>query len=107
MGPRGVQSLLYEMHTIRFNILQLQYIEAVFEVVLGCKDGTNESQQTLYAYYPTDVQGFGDFSDPQCYAGFVPSEHYLADNGHPVPLAEFMHRCEIHSVDAKSWLMMF
>jgi hypothetical protein len=69
MGPRGVRSLLYEMHAVCFNILQLQYIEAVFEMVRGRKDGTNESQQTLHAYYPMDVQGFGDFSDPQCYAG--------------------------------------
>ena len=31
MGPRGVWSLLVEMHTMRFNTLQLQYLEAAFD----------------------------------------------------------------------------
>ena len=34
MGPRGVRSLLYEMHTVRFNILQLQYIECIVQNVI-------------------------------------------------------------------------
>jgi hypothetical protein len=33
MGPTGVRSLLLEMHTMRFNILQVQYMEALFEQV--------------------------------------------------------------------------
>jgi len=33
MGPTGVRSLLLEMHTMRFNILQAQYMEALFEQV--------------------------------------------------------------------------
>ena len=35
MGPSGVRSLLLELHTHRFNVLQAQYAEAVFEVVRG------------------------------------------------------------------------
>ena len=35
MGPTGVHSLLLEMHTLHFNILQAQYAEALFEQVCG------------------------------------------------------------------------
>jgi hypothetical protein len=35
MGPTGVHSLLLEMHTLHFNILQAQYAEALFEQVRG------------------------------------------------------------------------
>ena len=33
MGPTGVRSQLFEMHTLHFNILQAQYVEALFEQV--------------------------------------------------------------------------
>ena len=34
MGPSGVRSLLFEAHTLRFNTIQLQYLEAIFERTL-------------------------------------------------------------------------
>ena len=80
MGPSGVCSLLYEMHTLHFNILQAQYAESIFELVrdhqLAESGGT---QLTLHPYIPEHFPTFGNFSDPQRYAGFVPSEYYLAD----------------------------
>lgn len=80
MGPSGVRSLLIEMHTQCFNRIQLQYIEALFEVARGYEAGNNEDQNTLHMYMQrSKVPDFGQFSDPQGYAGSIPSEHYLAD----------------------------
>ncbi len=77
MGPSGVQSLLYEMHTLRFSILQAQYAEAVFDLVRGRQlADSHGTQLNLHAYLSTHFPAFGNFSDPQCYAGFVPSERY-------------------------------
>ena len=78
MGPRGVRSLLWEMHTLRFNRIQLQYLEAVFESVLG-KELDDKTQTTLHSFVNPKVPDFGDFGDPVRYAGFVPSEHYLSE----------------------------
>ena len=77
MGPSGVRSLLFELHTHRFNVLQAQYVEAVFEVVRGRQEMVDSSQQSLHAYISSSVPPFGDFSDVDKYAGFVPSENYL------------------------------
>jgi len=67
------------MHTLRFSILQAQYAEAVFDLVRGRQlADSHGTQLNLHAYLSTHFPAFGNFSDPQCYAGFVPSERYLA-----------------------------
>ena len=81
MGPNGFRSLLLETHTQRFSILQAQYLEAVFELV-NSRQGLGDpsaSQTTLHNHFLEHIPSFGDFGDPQGYAGFVPSEHYLTD----------------------------
>ena len=78
MGPSGVRSVLFEMHTHRFNVLQVQYAEAVFELVRGRQEMVSLAQPFLHAYISSPIPTFGDFSDPEKYAGFVPSEFYLA-----------------------------
>ncbi|KAF5379066.1 hypothetical protein D9615_005940 [Tricholomella constricta] len=78
MGPTGARSLLLEMHTLRFSVLQSQYLEAVFELVRGRQDQSDQIQSTLHNYMSEVFPSFGDFGDPQGYAGFVPSEFYLA-----------------------------
>jgi hypothetical protein len=80
MGPSGVRSLLLELHTLRFNTLQTQYLEAVFEVVCGQESEaeTTTSKNTLHAYLNFQIPPFGDFGSRQQYAGFVPSERYLS-----------------------------
>ena len=79
MGPSGVHSLLIEMHTLHFNRLHLQYLEAIHEVTSRREVvNDNASQQTLHAFVSTTFPEFGNFGDPQHYAGFVPSERYLA-----------------------------
>ena len=79
MGPSGVRSLLLELHTHRFNVLQAQYVEAVFEVVRGRQEMVDSSQQSLHAYISNTVPSFGDFGDVDKYAGFVPAESYLTE----------------------------
>lgn len=80
MGPSGVRALLFERHTLRFNTLQLQYAESIFELVRGHQMEVNRSQTTLHSYFSTKkLPSFGNFSDQDRYAGFVPSEHYLAE----------------------------
>jgi hypothetical protein len=79
MGPSGIQSLLYEMHTLRFNTLQAQYYEAMFELTRGRQIAESDgSQPSLHSFIRQHFPAFGNFSDPQRYAGFVPSEYYLA-----------------------------
>ncbi|KAJ7148561.1 hypothetical protein C8R43DRAFT_521445 [Mycena crocata] len=79
MGPSGVRSLLLESHTLRFSILQAQYLEAVFEMVRGRQDGqTGEFQTRLDSFLTERIPAFGDFGDRNGYAGFVPSERYLS-----------------------------
>jgi hypothetical protein len=78
MGPSGVCSLLLEMHTLRFSVLQAQYLEAVFDMVHGQLEGTNQMQTSIHSYMTMQVPSFGDFGDPQKYVGFVPSKFYLA-----------------------------
>jgi hypothetical protein len=78
MGPTGVRSLLFEMHTLRFNTLQLQYLESIFELERGADP--NHTQPNIHAFssetfqYPT----FGDFGSPNQYNGFVPTVPYLS-----------------------------
>ena len=80
MGPTGVRSQLFEMHTLHFNILQAQYVEALFEQVrIQQIVDPHGAQSNLHAYLFRDIPGFGNFSDAQGYAGFVPSVHYLSD----------------------------
>ena len=80
MGPSGVHSLLLELHTRRFNVLQAQYLEAVYELVRGYQDRPKEKSQTsLHAYMDVHIPPFGDFGDPERYAGHVPGESYLAE----------------------------
>lgn len=79
MGPSGVRSLLCENHTLRFSILQAQYLEAAFENVRGRSTlESNQVQSSLHDYLPDQIPGFGDFGDVAGYAGFVPSERYLS-----------------------------
>lgn len=82
MGPCGVRSLLIEMHTQRFNRIQLQYMEALFEVSRGHEEelDSGSNQNTLHSFLPSrKVPSFGDFSDTQGYAGHVSSERYLSE----------------------------
>lgn len=78
MGPRGVWSLLIEMHTMQFNTLQLQYLEAAFECLPGQELGAT-NQAMIHSFIPSIIPDFGDFGDPHRYAGFIPSEHYLSE----------------------------
>ena len=79
MGPTGVRSLLLEMHTMRFNILQVQYMEALFEQVRGQQTAdVDVLEQNMHMYLVHQVSSFGDFGDNQKYAGFVPDATYLA-----------------------------
>ncbi|KAJ7747498.1 hypothetical protein B0H16DRAFT_1850684 [Mycena metata] len=79
MGPTGVRAMLYEMHTLRYNTLLLQYLECAFEQTRGSEMfDSNAIQSTLHAYAPPErIPTFGDFADPNGYAGFVPSHSYL------------------------------
>ncbi|KAJ7479110.1 hypothetical protein FB451DRAFT_1172230 [Mycena latifolia] len=78
MGPSGVHAMLYEMHTLRYNTLLLQYLESAFEQQRGVQM-FNSTQSTLHPFSadPSCIPPFGDFADPQRYAGFVPSVSYL------------------------------
>lgn len=78
MGPTGYRSLLLENHTLKFNILQAQYLEAAFEMVRGQQLERSQTQTTLHYFMPSAFPAFGNFSDPPKYAGFVPTEGYLA-----------------------------
>ncbi|KAF8968825.1 hypothetical protein BDZ97DRAFT_331398 [Flammula alnicola] len=78
MGPSGVRSLLLEMHTHRFNVLQAQYTEAAFEFVRARQEIVDRAQPSLHSYVETVIPAFGHFGDRQNYAGFVPGEYYLA-----------------------------
>ncbi|KAJ7482498.1 hypothetical protein FB451DRAFT_1441836 [Mycena latifolia] len=81
MGPTGVRSLLFEMHTLRFNTLQLQYLESVFELEYSAENGDPSSiQPNIHAFSPDQLRfpSFGDFSTPHQYNGFVPSVPYLS-----------------------------
>jgi hypothetical protein len=68
------------MHTLRFNTLQLQYLERMFEQEFGISQhetGTTV-QSTLHNYsIARHLPAFGDFGDPHRYAGFVPTVSYL------------------------------
>jgi hypothetical protein len=66
------------MHTLHFNTLQAQYLEAVFELVRGRQAELDKIQTTMHHYFDNVVPSFGNFTDHQKYAGFVPSERYLA-----------------------------
>jgi hypothetical protein len=84
MGPTGIRSLLLELHTSHFNILQVQYLEAVFESVCSQDSGSathHATQATLHTYLDSKlprIPSFGDVGSQQQYAGFVPSERYLS-----------------------------
>ncbi|KAG6827175.1 hypothetical protein H0H87_005364, partial [Tephrocybe sp. NHM501043] len=77
MGPTGFRSLLLELHTLRFNILQSQYLETAFEVVHGHHAEPSTTQTTLHDHFSERIPSFGDFGDQQGYAGSVPGERYL------------------------------
>ncbi|KAJ6536482.1 hypothetical protein DFH09DRAFT_1091442 [Mycena vulgaris] len=74
MGPTGVRSVLLEMQTLRFNTLQLQYLESIFEL-----ERSANSQPRIHNFSSSDHQypSFGDFGSPDKYNGFVPSVSYL------------------------------
>lgn len=76
MGPQGVHSLLLEMHTLRFSRFQAQYLETIFELYQGQQ--SDNSQSTIHTYFEHKIPSFGNFGDLDGYAGFVPSERYLA-----------------------------
>ncbi|KAJ7667374.1 hypothetical protein B0H17DRAFT_1142779 [Mycena rosella] len=79
MGPSGVRSLLLESHTLRFNTLQAQYLEAVIEMVRCRQIGqTAQLQTNLDSFLTEKIPDFGDFGDSNGYSGFVPIERYLA-----------------------------
>ncbi|KAJ2920858.1 hypothetical protein H1R20_g16236, partial [Candolleomyces eurysporus] len=79
MGPSGVRALLVEQHTLRYNQILLQYLEAVLEVVQGSENhGDGSSQPSIHAYLGLLVSDFGDFWDSQKFGGFVPTDSYLA-----------------------------
>ena len=52
----------------------------MLEMVLGHPDiATSRTQSTLHAFLPMKTMpSFGNFSDPDRYCGFVPSDRYLA-----------------------------
>ncbi|KAJ7901480.1 hypothetical protein B0H13DRAFT_2336060 [Mycena leptocephala] len=78
MGPSGVRSLPLESHTLRFSILQAQYLEAVFEMVRGRQIHlTGQLQTKLDSFLTEKIPSFGDFGNANGYAGFVPSDRYL------------------------------
>jgi hypothetical protein len=80
MGPSGTRSLLFEMHTFRFSILQAQYTEAIFELQHGRNvPQSGGMQASLHSYISETFPSFGNFSSPQGFAAHIPSEHYLAD----------------------------
>jgi hypothetical protein len=76
MGLTGVHSLLLEMHTMCFNTLQVQYMEALFEQVQGQQTAyLGVLEQNMHMYLVHQASSFGDFGK---YAGFVPDATYLA-----------------------------
>jgi hypothetical protein len=63
---------------MRFNRLQAQYLEAIFEQIRGHQTSNSSSQhQNLHNYIADQFPSFGDFGNDQKYAGFVPSVSYL------------------------------
>lgn len=80
MGPSGVRSLLMELHTRRYNRILLQYLETVFSVVRNQEEADQaRTGRSLDSFVTAGrvVADFGDFWDPNGYAGWVPSERYL------------------------------
>jgi hypothetical protein len=88
MGATGVEALLYELHTSRFDMLCTQYLEAALEkellrrADLGSDENlaTRNSQTTLdtaFVYRPPQLESLGSFWDAEGYSGFVPSRKYL------------------------------
>ncbi|KAL0563144.1 hypothetical protein V5O48_018932 [Marasmius crinis-equi] len=79
MGPNGVRSLLFELHTRRYNVLLLQYLEAIFEHVHASQTVLNK-EKTLadHLSHAGRLPSFGNFSDRERYGGFVPTERYLS-----------------------------
>ncbi|KAG6867189.1 hypothetical protein C0993_005929 [Termitomyces sp. T159_Od127] len=68
------------MHTLRFSKLQTQYLEAIFELEHGQHLKANTTiQLVIEMHISHDYGSFGDFVDKDRFAGFIPSEHYLAD----------------------------
>jgi hypothetical protein len=81
MGPSGVRAMLYEMQTLRYNTLLLQYLESSFERVRGSEAFEPSTIQTTMHVYGSakdqQIPPFGDFADPNGYDGFIPSASYL------------------------------
>ncbi len=75
MGPTGVQSLLFEAHTQRYNRILLQYLEMIYERL----DSIEDMQENIQSYATlSSFPAFGNFSDVDGFNGFVPSVHYLS-----------------------------
>jgi hypothetical protein len=55
MGPNGVHSLLCEMHTLRFNTVQLQYLEALFDLVHSTSFAPGEFFMFSVVLAPNDM----------------------------------------------------
>ena len=56
----------------------MQYLEAAFELVRGQQVEADKLQTTMHQYFNDAIPAFGNFADQDKYAGFVPSDHYLA-----------------------------
>ncbi|KAK6980836.1 hypothetical protein R3P38DRAFT_2579466, partial [Favolaschia claudopus] len=77
MGPSGVRAMLHEMHTHCFNVLLLQYLESRERERESRPPGPS-TQATLHNVACSNtIPAFGDFGDPERYAGFVPSVSYI------------------------------
>jgi hypothetical protein len=90
MGATGVEALLYELHTRRFDGLCTQYLEAAVEKELNGRtmlEGDQNpavappKQQTtldgVFTYRAPALESLGTFWDLEGYSGFVPSRKYL------------------------------
>ena len=56
----------------------MQYLEAAFELVQGWQVKADKLQTMMHQYFNDAIPAFGNFADQDKYAGFVPSDHYLA-----------------------------
>lgn len=77
MGPAGIRALLLEQHTLKYNRLLLQYLEAAAEVYRDNRAG----QTTIEASFSLNISipEFGHFGDKERYNGSVPTESYLTE----------------------------
>lgn len=69
IGPSKLSKILRELHVLKFDNLQHQYLRAA----LYYKSNTN-----LTRGVSNDIQDFCKFDDPNGYAGHVPSANFLS-----------------------------